>query len=101
MDDKNDVARMAALLRKLRQERRISLRQLANEAGVGPATAWRAEHGKDAALSTWEKLFSGLGYRLIWGYMELAEEAGDRLSEEAAARRERRHEGLCAGKWRF
>ena len=89
------------MLRELRQERGISLRQLADQAGVNPSVVSRAELGGDARLSTWGKLFEGLGYRLIFDTTELAEEAADLLSEEADRRLVRRQEGLCAGKRRF
>ncbi len=95
------IKHIAALLGQLRLERRISLRQLADEAGVNPSVAARAERGADAKLATWAKLFEGLGYRLEWSVIELAEEIPDLLSEEAERRRERREEGLRAGKWRF
>ena len=95
------VKRLSALLRKLREDRRISLRQLADEAGVSPSVAHRAERGEDARLSTWEKLFEGLGCRLDWVVAESSEEAPDLIAEEAQARRDRQWEGLCAGKRRF
>jgi transcriptional regulator with XRE-family HTH domain len=92
---------MAALLRELRAKRGISVRQLPDSAGVRPSMARRAERGGDAKLSTWERLFDGLGYELRWDVQEIAEEVQDLLSEEAERRRERRLEGLCAGKRRF
>ena len=92
---------MAALLKELRQQRGISLRQPAAEAGVNPSVVSRAESGADAKLSTWATLFEALGYRLLWDTAELCEEAGDLLSEETERRRERQQEGLCAGKRRF
>ena len=92
---------MAALLRQLRQERRISQLQLADGAGVNVSVVHRAERGQDARLSTWRKLFAGLGYRLLIDTAELSEEAGDLLIEEGDRRREKRLEGLCAGKNRF
>ena len=91
----------AALLKELRHERGISQRQLADAASVDPALVNRVEHGRDARLSTWVKLFEGLGYRLSFEVTELCEEAGEFLSEEAERRRERRLEGLCTGKRRW
>jgi transcriptional regulator with XRE-family HTH domain len=91
----------AALLKELRQERGISQRQLADEAGVDPALVNRVERGRDARLSTWVKLFEGLGYRLNFEVIELCEEGAEFLSEEAERRREGRREGLCTGKRRF
>lgn len=92
---------MAALLSRLRHERHISQRQLADAAGLSPSVVHRAESGKDARLSTWERLFAGIGYFLDWKVVELAEEMGDLLNEERARRQERQYEGLCAGKRRF
>ena len=85
---------LAVQLERLRRERRISQRQLADEAGVDPSVVSRAEHGADAALSTWIKLYRGLGYLLVFDVQELAEEIPDLLLEEAARRRERRLMGL-------
>ncbi|MBI5623279.1 MAG: helix-turn-helix transcriptional regulator [Elusimicrobia bacterium] len=77
---------MAALLKKLREGRGISQRQLAEHAGVHASVVSRAERGEDAKLSTWGRLFEGLGYL---------------LAEERDRRLDRRAEGLCAGKRRF
>lgn len=77
------------------------MRQLADEAGVNSSIVSRAESGEDAKLSTWAKLFDGLGYRLDWEVSELCEEASALLSEEDERRRERRQAGLCFGKRRF
>lgn len=99
MDSDNAVARAASLLRELRREHRISQRQLADEAGVNPALVNRVERGRDARLSTWVKLFEGLGYR--FEATELCEEAADLLEEERDRRSRRQYDGLCAGKRRF
>lgn len=77
------------------------MRQLADEAGVNPSVVSRAESGEDAKLSTWVRLFEGLGYRLDWDVSELCEEASELLSAEAERRQERERDGLCAGKRRF
>ncbi len=92
---------MAALLKRLRGERGISQLQLANFAGVNASIVNRAERGRDARLSTWEKLFTGLGWHLLLDATELSEEAADLHLDEALRRRERRREGLCVGKRRF
>ncbi len=92
---------MASLLKQLRQERRISQLQLADQAGVDASVVNRAERGENAKLATWEKLFEGLGYRLLIEATELAEESGELLIEESDRRRENRRQGLCAGKRRF
>ena len=90
------TTRIAALLKKRRRERGISQRQLADYAKVNQSVVNRAERGGDTRLSTWEKLFEGLGDRLELDSTELCEEAGDLLAEEAERRRERRREGLLA-----
>ena len=64
----------ASLLRELRQKRGISQLQLADEAGVDRSLVNRVERGgRDAQISTWAKLFQGLGYRLIFDVEEQAE----------------------------
>jgi len=88
-------------LRELRLGRKISQRQLADEAGVDSSLVTRVERGQDARLSTWTKLFEGLGYRLILETEEMCEEAVDLLDEEAARRAQRRLDGLCTGKRRW
>lgn len=101
MDLESTVSRIAALLKQLRQGRGISQLQLADQAGVNVSVVNRAERGENARLATWEKLFEGLGYRLLFETEELAEESGEMLAEEADRRRENRQRGLCAGKRRF
>ena len=101
MDSQETVPRMAALLHELRQGRGISQQQLAAHANVNASVVSRAERGGDAKLSTWGKLFEGLGYRLLIDATELAEETGDLLAEERDRRLGRRSAGLCAGKRRF
>lgn len=101
MVNKSAVQRISGLFKQLREERRISKRHLADEAGVNVSVVCRAERGEDARLSTWEKLFEGLGYRLDWEVSESSEEAPDLIAEEADARLERQRQGLCTGKWRF
>lgn len=82
------------LLKRLRRERRVSQRQLADAAGFNSSVVNRAERGGDALFSTWEKLFRGLGYGLRFDTEELCEEASDVLAEEAERRRESRRLGL-------
>lgn len=101
METEPVVPRLAALLRKLREERGVSQLQLADCAGVKPSVVNRAERGMDAKLSTWDKLFAGLGYCLALDATESSEEAADVLGEEADKRRQRRLQGLCAGKRRY
>lgn len=88
--------RLAEFIRRYREERQISRRQLADETGVNVSVVSRAERGADFKISTAERLFRGLGYELCWHATELAEEIPDLLLEEAERRRERQLEGLCA-----
>lgn len=91
MEHHDDAAnRLAALLKRLRLDRRISQLHLADQAGVHASVVHRAERGGNARLATWSALFDGLGYRLIFDVEELCEEEGDLLSAEAAARQARR-----------
>lgn len=92
------VPRMAKLLKELRKERGISRRQLAYHAGVNSSVVWRAERGKDAQLSTWKRLFEGLGYYILWDTTEIAEDITDVHREEKERRIDRRIAGLCTGK---
>lgn len=101
MDPENAVDRMSALLKRLRRERGISQLQLADFAGVNASVVNRAERGLDAKLSTWDKLFESLGWRLLFDATETSEEGAEILREEAERRRARRWDGLCAGKRRF
>lgn len=101
MEGSKLIPAAAALLSALRRDRGVSQLQLADEAGVNASVVLRAERGADAKLSTWEKLFGGLGYELRFDLIEQCEEAGDLLSEEAGRRWSRRNDGLCAGKRRF
>lgn len=101
MEKQAAVRRMAELFRRLRLDRGISQLQAADHAGVNASVVARAEAGGDAKLSTWDKLFAGLGYRIQIYAEELAEEAGQLLAEERERRLARRTAGLCAGKRRF
>jgi transcriptional regulator with XRE-family HTH domain len=101
MGEQVAVRRIAELFRRLRLDRGISQLQAADHAGVNASVVARAEAGSDAKLSTWDKLFAGLGYRLQLCAEEPAEEAGELLDEERERRLARRTAGLCAGKRRF
>lgn len=101
MESEKIVASAARLLRETRLERGISQRQLADTAGVNPAVVNRVERGRDARLSTYAKLFAGLGFAARLRLEDWGEEGAAFLSEEAGRRRERRLEGLCTGKRRF
>jgi len=88
-------------LRELRLERGVSQNQLADEAGVNVSQVSRVEAGRDARLSTWLKLFRGLGYELRFEIQETAEDVGGLLADESWRRQERRAAGLLMGKgWR-
>jgi transcriptional regulator with XRE-family HTH domain len=78
----------------LRRERGISRRHAAAEAGVCVSQVARVERGMDARLSTWLKLYHGLGYAVELEPQELCEEAGDLLTREKWRRLERRDAGL-------
>lgn len=93
--------RLAQLLRELRLARGISQRQLAFHAEVHPSVVSRAERAQDAKISTWDKLFDGLGYILEFNPVEMSEGVAALYEDEADRRAERRREGLCAGKRRF
>jgi hypothetical protein len=93
--------RLANLLRELRDERRISRRLLAEAADLNHSAVCRAERATDMRLSTWDRLFWGLGVRLEWRVQELDEGYPEALTEEGENRRERQLEGLRTGKWRF
>lgn len=90
------VDRAAALLKKLREERRVSQRVLADFARVRPSVVSRAERGGDAKLGNWDRMFAALGHRLLFDTTETSEEAEDLLREEDLRRRERRREGFLA-----
>ena len=85
---------LAEELRRIRRELGISQLQLADSAKVNRSVVNRAERGGNATLETWIKLFAGLGCVLRFEALELAEECGELLSEEADRRRENRRWGL-------
>jgi transcriptional regulator with XRE-family HTH domain len=88
-------------LKILREYRRVSLRQLADDAGVNPSVVSRLEKGGEARLATLIKLYAGLGYTLVLLPRPQCEEAQDLLDEEADRRRQRRADGLASAKGRF
>jgi transcriptional regulator with XRE-family HTH domain len=95
------VRKNGARLQGLRFERRISLNQLANEAGLNISQITRAERGRDIRLSTLLKIAAGLGYQMEFTFQEICEEAGELLERESWRREERRDAGLLMGKrWR-
>lgn len=95
------VRKNARRLWRLRLDRGMSQKQLADEAGINVSQVSRVELGRDAQLTTFLKIYDGLGYRLEWGIQETCEEAGALLYAEAERRFARRDAGLLMGKrWR-
>lgn len=74
----------------------MSQRHLADSAAVSPSIVSRAERGGELVLSTWEKLFNGLGDYLLLDSTRSSEDAEGLIIEQGEARRERRREGLMA-----
>lgn len=75
---------------------RISQRVLADFAGVNQSVVSRVERGDDALLSTWQKLFDGLGERVEFVSTRSCDEIEDILKDENDERRDRRLLGLMA-----
>jgi transcriptional regulator with XRE-family HTH domain len=88
------IDRLPVLLRQLRTERRVSMRVLADSAGINVSEVSRVERGQDAHLSTWEALFDGLGHRLEFEAVESSVEGPELPAEESHRRRERRRAWL-------
>lgn len=101
MNPEDAALRAGSQLRAMRRERGISQRVLADSLGLDHSVVSRVERGLDAQLTTWTKLFWGLGYEVRFEAEELGGETGECLAEEAERRRERRFEGLCTGKRRW
>jgi transcriptional regulator with XRE-family HTH domain len=80
-------------LSALREARRISLRQLADTAGVAPSLVSRLERGADARWQTWRKLFSALGYDAVLTPYPSSEDMIDLNEDEAYARKLRAEAG--------
>jgi transcriptional regulator with XRE-family HTH domain len=95
------VRENGARLQDLRIERRISRKQLADEAGVNVSQISRVEAGRDIRLSTLLKISAGLGYQIELIFQETCEEAGELLERKSERRQDRRDDGLLTGKrWR-
>lgn len=101
MSDRRSIAQLGEFLRELRHERGISQLLLADAAEVCASVVQRAERGENVSHFTWQKLFGGLGYRLLIDVIEESEDWPDYLRDEAERRRERQREGVCSGKRRF
>lgn len=80
-------------LRALRKSRRVSQRHLAEVSGVDQADISRMEHGADARLSTWKRLFSELGYDAVLLPLSSCEETAGLLQSQARERDERVERG--------
>ena len=80
-------------LRALRRSRRVSQRHLADESGVDQADISRLEHGADARLSTWKKLFLALGYGAVLLPLFSCEDTADWLEVGTMQRNERMEAG--------
>lgn len=93
-DKHKDLGGLPKMLRKLRLERHVSMRVLADMAGVDASVVSRAERGQDARVSTWVNLFLSLGHRLEFDTMESSEEGPEIPAEESGLRRARRREGF-------
>ena len=85
-------------LRALRQDRRVSQAQLAQEAGLAQSVVCRLEKGADARLSTWKALFEALGYYAVLTPFPVAEEIEDLLNEGRERRQQRAEDGRAAGR---
>lgn len=81
-------------LRRLRKDRRISLRQAADEVGMTAAQISRIERGRDARLSTIIRIDWALGDLIDLDPYEPVEEAGDLLTRKRWRREERQEAGL-------
>jgi transcriptional regulator with XRE-family HTH domain len=89
----------ADLLRALRRARGISQRHLAEMSGVDQSVISGLEHGADGRWSTWERLFSVLGFRAVPLPVSASDETDDLIRREIADRKERIEEGRLA-RWR-
>jgi DNA-binding XRE family transcriptional regulator len=88
-------------LRALREELGVSQRRLADQADVRQSEISRLERGGDACLSTWRRLFAGLGWDAVLVPALECEETAAWLRDTMEERRERRRRGLCTGRRRF
>lgn len=83
-------------LRALRESRGISQRHLAQESGVDQAVICRMERGGDACLSTWERLFSALGFEVVWMPLYSDEDMEGFLRDGAQERKDMMEAGRMA-----
>jgi transcriptional regulator with XRE-family HTH domain len=90
----NAQDRLGDLLCKRRMERAVSLRQMADTAGVSISVAFRAERGANLCIATWEKLFRALGYELLFDWSDEDGEFVDFIEDEKGRRWQRRHDAL-------
>ena len=74
------------------------MRVLADGAGVNVSVVSRAEHGGGALLSTWIKLFNGLGYCRVLDAYEASEEGPELIAAESDRRLRRRLSFMFRGR---
>lgn len=86
--------RLPALLKEIRKENHVSMRVLADEAGVNVSVVSRAERGGETMVSTWDKLFDALGHYLQVEVYETSEEWPDIMSIRSAEREARKRDAL-------
>lgn len=79
-------------LKKLREEMRISQRQLSATTGVRQATISRLERGGDAKLAVWTRLFGFLGYDFVVACCGPWEDLEDLQEHERRRRAENQRE---------
>lgn len=83
--------------RALREDRFVSQRHLAQEAGVSQSFVCRLEAGRcDATLAVWRKLFFALGCLAPFAPVPYAEEVDDLLEKGREERERRQWDGLLA-----
>ena len=85
----------------LRRARRVSQRHLAEVSGVDQADISRMEHGADARLGTWLRLFSALGYEAVLLPLSSCEETQDLLERQTVERENRKIAGRVWKGWSF
>jgi len=90
LDQDDGPKRLALLLETLRERQGLSKRHVADGAGLSVSMVHRAEKGQDCRLTTWAKLFAGVGYVLLIDHLEIDETVPDMIAEERDERLEKR-----------
>ena len=83
-------------LRALRLSRNVSQRHLADESGVDQADISRLEQGADARWSTWQRLYTALGFEVVLAPLPSSEDAEDLIQDENLRRLDRMEAGRNA-----